>query len=295
MKTRLYKMLAVAGLCGALVLPGCSFNEVVDDVMGEVGVESVDHNADADHPVQTNAKVDDSLDKPEFAADIAGTTYVVQGSPHTITSEAKVSDGGQVTYQWYINNVNSNSGGTPIDGAQRESYSVDTSQTGTEYYYVVAVNHGSAGIRMTTSNVHEVIVIESGTWEQDEMGGYRYIQPGGKYPVNLFFVIDGYIYLVEGEGHRVTGLWENGPVYIYFDEDGHMLFDTVTKEGYEIDASGIVTNKQVPTEEEKQAAAEQAAEQASAEQAPAEPAPEEQPAAEEPAPEGQPAAEEPAP
>jgi uncharacterized protein (TIGR02145 family) len=54
-----------------------------------------------------------------------------------------------ITYQWFSNTTNSNTGGTAITGATGASFTPPSTTIGTRYYYVVATNaHGSA-----TSNV----------------------------------------------------------------------------------------------------------------------------------------------
>jgi hypothetical protein len=66
---------------------------------------------------------------------------VVQGAPSpTLTVTASVYDGGELSYQWYVNTNNSNTGGTSIPGATNASYDAPTNQLGTKYYYVVVTN-----------------------------------------------------------------------------------------------------------------------------------------------------------
>ncbi|MDX5467881.1 MAG: T9SS type A sorting domain-containing protein [Cyclobacteriaceae bacterium] len=55
-------------------------------------------------------------------------------SPISITAKGT----GTISYQWYSNTSNSNSGGTPISGATNASFTPPSSATGTTYYYVVA-------------------------------------------------------------------------------------------------------------------------------------------------------------
>ncbi len=45
-----------------------------------------------------------------------------------------------MTYQWYSNTTQSNSGGTPIDGATSSTNTPATSNAGTTYYYCVVTN-----------------------------------------------------------------------------------------------------------------------------------------------------------
>jgi hypothetical protein len=55
-------------------------------------------------------------------------------NPITVTA----SGTGTLTYQWYSNTSNSNSGGVAISGATSSSYTPPSSTAGTTYYYVVA-------------------------------------------------------------------------------------------------------------------------------------------------------------
>ncbi|WP_284645292.1 immunoglobulin domain-containing protein [Paenibacillus silviterrae] len=76
---------------------------------------------------------------PSIGTQPADRTVNVGGSaPLSVT--ATVSDGGTMSYQWYSNTINSNSGGTLISGATTASYNVPTTMAGTTYYYVVVTN-----------------------------------------------------------------------------------------------------------------------------------------------------------
>jgi hypothetical protein len=52
-----------------------------------------------------------------------------------------VGDGGVLSYQWYSNAVDSNAGGTAVQGATGDSYTPPTDVAGTVYYYVVVTNY----------------------------------------------------------------------------------------------------------------------------------------------------------
>ena len=60
------------------------------------------------------------------------------------------------TYQWFQNSSNSIVGGTPIDGANTPTYTPNTSNIGTFYYYVVALQDASAC--SVVSAISELIV-----------------------------------------------------------------------------------------------------------------------------------------
>jgi len=89
---------------------------------------------------------------------------VTVGGTHTLSVSASTSDNGTLSYQWYSNISESNSGGTIIYGATNSSYSVSTSTAGTYYYYVVVTNtivdNGDGGRKDTsvTSRVVKVTV-----------------------------------------------------------------------------------------------------------------------------------------
>ncbi|QQE78224.1 InlB B-repeat-containing protein [Alicyclobacillus sp. SO9] len=100
---------------------------------------------------------------PTFTTEPQAAQSVTAGSPATaLKVAASVTDGGTVTYQWYKNTVNSNTGGTAITGATSASYTPATASPGTMYYYAVATNTNNSvnGTKMATatSSVAKVIV-----------------------------------------------------------------------------------------------------------------------------------------
>ena len=58
----------------------------------------------------------------------------------TLSVTVSVSDGGDMTYQWYRNTSASNAGGTAIEGATERTFDVNTAAAGTYYFYVVITN-----------------------------------------------------------------------------------------------------------------------------------------------------------
>jgi len=85
------------------------------------------------NPNKTNAEVPTISSHPQ--SNTVSINTVVE-----LTILASVSDGGTLSYQWYSNNTNSNSGGTAITGATNSSYTVPTTSVGTTYYYCVVTN-----------------------------------------------------------------------------------------------------------------------------------------------------------
>lgn len=65
--------------------------------------------------------------------------------------------GSDLTYQWYRNTTNSNTGGTAIQGATSSTYTVPTDVLGNLYYYAKVANNGQACTE-TTSGVVRVNV-----------------------------------------------------------------------------------------------------------------------------------------
>ena len=88
------------------------------------------------------------------------------GETETLTVEAILLGSGTLSYQWYYNSIDSNSGGTKINGATDAEYILPIGTTDmfgiTTYYYVEVTNTDSAAIgkkdAMTTSNVAAVDV-----------------------------------------------------------------------------------------------------------------------------------------
>ncbi|MBW3469206.1 beta strand repeat-containing protein [Arthrospiribacter ruber] len=56
--------------------------------------------------------------------------------PGTPFNPISVGEGFGLTYQWYSNTTNTNSGGTPISGATSHTYTPSSATVGTTYYYV---------------------------------------------------------------------------------------------------------------------------------------------------------------
>ncbi len=78
----------------------------------------------------------------------------------TPTDVSVVAKGESLTYQWYSNTANSNSGGTLINGATNRNYTPITSAIGTLYYYVVV--SGTTGSPSTiTSNVSGAVTVSA--------------------------------------------------------------------------------------------------------------------------------------
>ena len=91
--------------------------------------------------------------QPASAEYLTGATTV---TPLTVVATL---DGYTLSYQWYKNTTNSNTGGTVISGATAKSYTPDVTTVGTTYYYcvVTATKEGSENLT-ATSNVAAITV-----------------------------------------------------------------------------------------------------------------------------------------
>lgn len=68
-----------------------------------------------------------------------------------LSIEAYLKDGGSLSYQWYSNETDANSGGTAVEGATKSVYKPDVSAEGTAYYYCVVTNTNTALSGNTTA------------------------------------------------------------------------------------------------------------------------------------------------
>ncbi len=95
-----------------------------------------------------------------------------QGSAATALSvTASVTDGGMLSYQWYENTINSNTGGTAV-GTDSSTYTPSTATAGTLYYYceVTNTNTGVSGVQ-TATNTSSVAAVVVNTLVNAEMPG----------------------------------------------------------------------------------------------------------------------------
>ena len=214
------KIVVFAAVCvlGITTLTGCNTTEEADGQGATVTTAS--EVAQMDDP--DAVKADASLEKPSFTVDLSGSVSArmnEEASPLTV--EATVTNGGTVTYQWYRNTVNSNGGGTPIEGATEATCIPELTEEGITYYYVVATNTLDKSMSKATSSTIEVQVLPAGEWIQNETGWwYRYDDS---------FDANGYM--------RDDGWYQEGDAWYYLNSDGSMAHDTVV-DGYTVDSNG---------------------------------------------------------
>lgn len=128
--------------------------------------------------------------RPEAGSDATWTA--------TLTVVATSPDGGNLSYQWYENTANSNSGGTLIPEATKVNYQVGLIPGETKYFYceVTNTNDGVNGspTATTISNVAELVynIAQSGVllWKRTDNGSLEVsIVPYGDYSVSAPVVL----------------------------------------------------------------------------------------------------------
>jgi gliding motility-associated-like protein len=93
---------------------------------------------------------------PAITQQPISATYCKDETPTMLTA-AYENGVGTATYQWYINVINTNSGGVAISGATSNTYTPSTAAAGTNYYYCV-ISISSGGCNSLTTDVAEIIV-----------------------------------------------------------------------------------------------------------------------------------------
>lgn len=245
MKMKRIGVLLATCICSASLLSGCSFasvktgiTETTHKIFGKT--KEITEDTSKEEKVKKSGKtIDESVEKPAFTTSITGSSEITMGSNCSLSCPATVGNG-TLSYQWYTNNVNSNGGGTPVGGATEESIMLDTSGPSHKFYYVVVTNEVDGKINKSTSDTHEVVVWDIGTWQEDENGIVRYMMIDGTYPTSTWFQIDDNLCYVKEDGRRSTGLVTIGDVVYYFSDDGYLQRNTTGPNGEIVDENGIV-------------------------------------------------------
>lgn len=85
--------------------------------------------------------------------------YDVGAAPTGFVASATSPDGGELSYQWYVNTVEGYDGATAIDGANTASFTPDTSaKTDMKFYFCRVTNTNDAGTATEDSGLQAVIV-----------------------------------------------------------------------------------------------------------------------------------------
>jgi len=145
----------VASINGTVII------EVTDWYSSSAGTFAVLYNTTGVKPAKAETPI--IYWHPENGTYMAGDGIWTDGDG-TLTVMAYVSDDGDLSFQWYRNAANNNSGGTLIPGATSETYDipVSTITAGTHYYYAIVTNTNTdipTGPNRTATAVSSVAAI----------------------------------------------------------------------------------------------------------------------------------------
>jgi hypothetical protein len=90
---------------------------------------------------------------PRITAHPQTVVYDIGATATALSVTANAGDGGVLSYQWYRNTTNSNTGGTAINGATAARYTPPTDALGTVYYYVTVTNTNAAATGQKTAAI----------------------------------------------------------------------------------------------------------------------------------------------
>ena len=123
--------------------------------------------------------IDTYAQTPIITVQPQSADYYVNDPVTPLSVTANVYDGGNLTFQWFSNTENSNTGGTPITGVTGSSYVPQNNELGISYYYVeitntnysvsrdpiVSIVSDVAEIKIVTNNGITIIVDGMSEWE----------------------------------------------------------------------------------------------------------------------------------
>lgn len=99
-----------------------------------------------------------SASTPTISGQPQDASYTVGDTATALTVTASVTDEGSLSYQWYSNTTDDNTGGTLINGENASTYTPPTDTDGTTWYYCVVTNTLNGMTAQTTSNAARVEV-----------------------------------------------------------------------------------------------------------------------------------------
>lgn len=245
-----YKKALLAGvILGCMpMMTACSFKETLGILWN--GEDKEKDAGKSASPSLEAARIDENVQVPVVNNEpVEPVTYGLGAEAQPLSIEASVEDGGTLSYQWYRNNVDSNGGGTVIEGAVESSFIPPTSEVGTTYYYVVVTNTIDKGIQMTVSTTRCVIVTEAapeapaevpvetpaanpmptedaqGTFQQNEYGIY-FVYQDGTIATSKWERINGELYSFDESGIMRVGWYQEGGKTYFLNFNGTMAHDT---------------------------------------------------------------------
>jgi hypothetical protein len=113
-------------------------------------------------PVQCNATDTLTVTVPQFTVQPLTSQSICVGGTVSPLSFTLTGATGALTYQWYSNAANANTGGTAIAGATNATFTPSSTTAGTTYYYCV-VTIPSLGCPNISTNTAELIVVPDPT------------------------------------------------------------------------------------------------------------------------------------
>jgi len=168
-----------------------------------ITVTTVDGGKTAECGVTVNAPVNAQI--PVITIQPRDETVTVNGSV-ALSVTAGVSDSGTLSYQWYSNNTNSNSGGSAISGAAGASYTPPTGTKGTVYYYVMVTNTLSSATGAKTALIASSAAKVTVTEMQIQDTVYHFTTNFGTYTGQS----EGLTGVIDANISAFTGLEVNG-------------------------------------------------------------------------------------
>ena len=169
-------------------MSGYTYRVIVSNMGGDAtsntAVLTVNALVNAATPIITN--------QPQAA------TYTQNATPSALSVIATVNDGGILSYQWYENTADSNSGGTAISGATAASYTPSTNTVGYLYYYCTVTNtnaavSGNQTATITSNAVKVTVTISGGSGGSSSDGSYTSATTSGNikvYGVNVPYTLN---------------------------------------------------------------------------------------------------------
>jgi glucuronoarabinoxylan endo-1,4-beta-xylanase len=95
---------------------------------------------DSESAVSLSIEISSNDAQTPIVGDPQSAAYNVGDAVTDLSVTASVLDGGTLSYQWYSNSINSNTGGTLISGETAANYTPSTAAAGITYYYVEVTN-----------------------------------------------------------------------------------------------------------------------------------------------------------
>ena len=137
-------------------------------------------------------------EQPEITGQPTGNTWNVSNTNSlTLTVTASVTDGGELSFQWYKNTSNTTTGGTEV-GTNSETLSLakeDYATDGTYYFYVVVTNTNNSvsGNKTATATSEAVKVTVTGNIAEPEVSLPAGLSGYFQSPFEQYFAHDGFV------------------------------------------------------------------------------------------------------